>query len=106
MEKGLDESLVTVKGKAFSADRIIKLPIEDDNFEIRNCICVFSIIDPEQTQLQGVFIRKYVWAEEFKKLNKEKANSIKNGYNPHFIFCFTKTKFPLEDFIEEHSLRS
>lgn len=37
------DAIVTVRGKKYKADYLIKFPTEDDKINLDNCTCIFSI---------------------------------------------------------------
>ena len=91
-----DSSSVTVKGVQYQADYLIKFHIDKDLINLKNCTCVFSIYSRD-----NYCIRKYVGAKFYKELNNETVSENINGYLPEFVFCYTETEFPLDDFLEE-----
>lgn len=86
----------------YVADNLILFPITNDEINLDNCTCLFSILErPVRRDSK----RQYVGAKFFKNLNNANAQEFINGYQPEHIFCFTKTTFPLQEFIDKQSFR-
>jgi hypothetical protein len=92
------ESFVTVDGKQYQADYIIKFDIDNDVIDLDNCKCVFSILNRKD-----LFTRQYVGAKFYEKLTNENVIEKINGYLPERVFCFTDTNFPLDKFLDENT---
>ncbi|MAG85973.1 MAG: hypothetical protein CMB97_00955 [Flavobacteriaceae bacterium] len=92
---------INFKGHTYIPDYIIELPLsENESINIDNSDCVYSIANPNNPEF-----RKYVGIRHFRKsTNDEKFPEDINGYSPKYIFCFTETKFPLEEFANEHNI--
>ena len=87
-------TVVEFEGKKYTPDFVIKFSLnENDDINLKNCICLFAIRNPENpTQMIIVF------ADELSYLNSDNINNSFNGYKPEHILCFTSTKFPLNEF--------
>ena len=90
---------VTVNKQVYKPDYLIELPTED-SIDFKDCICVFSIIDRQQPP-----VRKYVGAKYFNELDNQRLHEPINGYLPEYVFCFTETSFPLEEFESEQNFK-
>ncbi|SRX76269.1 hypothetical protein [Aequorivita antarctica] len=91
---------ITVGGVPYNPDYLIQFPVDKDEINIKNCICVYSILD----STNSVF-RKYVGAKFLKHLNSKNVGDKVNGFLPQNIYCFTDTYFPLDDFVKEQKFK-
>jgi len=94
------DGVVTFKDTQYIADKLILFPITKDIIDFDNCTCVFSILERPNLQM-----RQYVGAKFYENLNNENAIEEINGYLPEHIFCFIKTNFPLQDFIDDKNFK-
>lgn len=91
---------VTFKDIFYKADFIINFPVDNDEINLENCICVFSILNRSNP-----FIRQYVGGKFYDSLNRNNVSEKINGYLPESVYCFTKTHFPLSDFLEHNDFQ-
>jgi len=91
---------VTFDGNFYKADYIIKFPIYNDDINLDNCTCVFSILNRS-----NLYLRQYVGAKLYDNLNKDNIIESINGYLPETVFCFTDTYFPLSEFLEKSNFQ-
>ena len=91
---------VTFNGQFYKADFMIKFPIDNDEINLNNCTCVFSILNRS-----NLYLRQYVGAKFYTKLNKDNVIENINGFLPESVFCFTDTAFPLSEFLEKSSFQ-
>ncbi|MHC0440988.1 hypothetical protein [Flavobacterium sp. 3-210] len=95
-----NDDSVTVNNVKYLPDLLIKFPVDKDDINFENCTCIFSILDRD-----NLISRKYVGAVFFENLNNTNIEKTVNGYLPEYVFCFTDTKFPLEEFVEEQDFK-
>ena len=87
----------------YVADKLILFPVTNDKINLDNCTCLFSIIErPVRPDSK----RQYVGAKFFSNINNANAQESINGYQPEHIFCFTKTEFPLQKFIDKQDFKN
>ncbi|WP_445908808.1 hypothetical protein [Yeosuana sp.] len=88
---------VIVDKKLYSPDYVINFEKGIDNINLKDCTCVFAIINRDNP----TFI-KFVGAKTYEELTSENIVEKINGYLPDIVLCFTKTNFPLDKFLEEN----
>lgn len=91
---------ITVDRISYNPDYLIQFPIDNDKVDIKNCICVYSILDSTNS-----IFRKYVGAKFLKSLDSKNIGDKIYGYLPQNIYCFTDTDFPLDDFVKEQNFK-
>lgn len=91
---------ITVNGKKYKPDTLIDLRSEVEKTNIKNCTCVFSILDRD-----NLLLRKYVGVKYYEKLTNDNIKEKINGYLPEHVFCFYETDFPIEEFKEEQDFK-
>lgn len=96
----LKDDGVTVKGRFFKADYKISFPIQNDDINIDNCTCIFSILDRGNP-----IFRKYVGGKFYENLNNGNIIENINGYLPETVYCFTDSSFPLKEFLDENNFK-
>ena len=97
------DGIVTFDNVEYIADKLILFPITNDEINLDNCTCLFSILE---RPIRRDSRRQYVGAKFFKNLNNSNAQESINGYDPEHIFCFTKTEFPLRKFINKQDFKN
>ena len=91
---------VTFKDTFYKADFMIKFPVDNDEINLENCTCVFSILNRS-----NLLLRQYVGAKFYDLLTKENIIESVNGYLPETVFCFTSSDFPLSEFLDESNFQ-
>ena len=94
------DSKIKFNGQVYKADFIIKFPVNNDDINLENCVCVFSILNRS-----NLFFRQYVGAKFYAKLTNDNVIENINGFSPESVFCFTDTDFPLSEFLAEHDFQ-
>ena len=91
---------IKFNGQIYKADFIIKFPVKNDDINLENCVCVFSILNRS-----NLLFRQYVGAKFYTNLTNDNVIENINGFLPESIFCFTDTDFPLSEFLAEHDFQ-